>query len=125
MPTIEVFNNIKEVDIENNTIGKLLCIPKFFSSVTIECYAYGSAGKPQTWYEPEEYPELNVEDVVILTIDDEDGIEHRINKAQSKLIEHVIDDVSFEDSVWDILTDLVSTDIDDAWVNKLDDDRNW
>lgn len=97
------YTAISGEDEENNVIGKLLCLPEWFSSMTIEVEAQATRGYAGTYWQPEEYPEMNVENLVVTRIHNEYGRGIKITPKQSLLIEHLLDDKTVENYCWDCL----------------------
>jgi hypothetical protein len=87
----------------NNTIGKLLCLPEWFSGVEVEVDGYGTAGYKGSYYEPEEYPELVVNDYKITKVYNENGTGVKLTTKQANLVDTIIDKEQFEDYCWSYL----------------------
>lgn len=127
MAQTEIYQAVSLEDEVNNTIGTTLALPKFFTGLIIECELSGTSGRAGTWHDPEEYPELYIDDLVITHIEDEDGVNHKITKKQSKMLEHMIDDGKFEEQCWDAVNDMASTSQYDSWEYKFSntDTNDW
>lgn len=108
MSVCEVYQSVTMEDEIDNTIGRLLCLPSFFSSFTMEVDASFYAGYAGNYFNPQEYPEVSVNELVITSIDDDvTGRQWKINKVQSALIEKLINDEKLEDSLWECHNDNV------------------
>lgn len=100
---MELYINCTESQELDNTIGKLLCLPEWFSGLEYEVDAYASAGWAGNYYEPEELPELNVNDAVITKVYNELGKGIKVTKKQSELLDHLVTKDEFEDACWNYL----------------------
>ena len=90
----------QEID---NTVGKLLSIPDEISSLVLEVEVWATQGYSGTMWEPEELPNIEVENLVITKVYNEHGNAINITPEQSKLVEALIDNDRLEDLVWDYL----------------------
>lgn len=86
----------------NNTIGKLLAIPEWFDGVEVIVDGYGTAGWCGSHTEPEEYPELVINDVTITRVFNEYGHGIKLNDKQASLLDDLVND-KLEDACWDYL----------------------
>ena len=100
---IEVHYNVEAQDELDNKIGKLLCIPEWFSSMVVDTEVWASMGYAGTYWQPEELPNMEIENLVVTIIHNEEGHGIKITPKQSALIEHLIDSSTFEDNCWDCL----------------------
>ena len=127
MAQLEIYHAVSQENQWNNVIGTKLVLPKFCYSLIVEVEASGSMGRAGTWFDPEEYPELCIDDLVITHVEDEDGVLHKITKKQSKQLEYMIDDSKFEDECWDSINDMASTSQYDSWEYKYPENttKDW
>lgn len=100
---MELYINCTARQENDNTIGKLLCLPEWFSGLEYKVDAYATAGWCGSNYEPEEYPELNVNDAVIVKVYNELGKGIKITKKQADILDHLVSRDLIEDACWDYL----------------------
>tara|TARA_R110000822_G_scaffold28206_2_gene84003 strand:- start:59 stop:412 length:354 start_codon:yes stop_codon:yes gene_type:complete len=102
---INVDYMLNEYDQNNNTIGKTLGLDfeVFDINLTVEYDYY--AGRPQTQYEPEEYPTYEVDSYYIAGVYNDDGYFIPITKEQSDIILTIKPWVIDGDKLSDIIAD--------------------
>jgi len=86
----------------NNTIGKLLCLPEWFDGVEVIVDGFGTAGYKGSYYEPEEYPELVINDVAITRVFNEHGHGIKLTGKQGLILDELVCE-KLEDACWDYL----------------------
>lgn len=100
---MEIHYTIDTQDEINNTVGKILCLPETIDTLVIEVEVWASQGYAGTYWQPEELPNMEIENYVITKIYNEHGHGLNITPKQSALIEHLIDNNWLEDLCWDCL----------------------
>jgi len=101
---IEIDYNLTASQEIDNTVGKRLDISDEISSLLVEVEFSAYKGYAGSYWEPEELPSMEVENLVITKIYNEHGNAISITPEQSKLLEDLIDNSDLEDKVWDYLT---------------------
>ena len=101
---IEIDYNLTTKQEIDNTVGKRLNIADEISSLLVEVEFSAYKGWAGSYWEPEELPSMEVENLDITKVYNEHGNAISITPAQSKLLEDLIDNSDLEDKVWDYLT---------------------
>lgn len=100
---IEIDYNLSTEQEIDNTVGKLLSIPDEISSLLIEVEFSAYNGYAGTMWQPEELPNVELENLVITKVYNEHGNAISITPEQSKLVEALINNDRLEDLIWNYL----------------------